>query len=417
MAPSDNTAGAAAPATAAPAPSLAASPRVVISGGGVAGLLLAVALKRLLGLNPVVYEQASGYADDVGGAIGLYPNGLRVIRDVAPDLFHAIRNVAYPYLYRRWLRADGSEVAVAEERFICEWDSPEDERDLSSVGIRRWRLQRALADACEKEGISIKFGTRVVSVAGQDPTTGVVSLELSTGETVDADLVFGCDGVKSVLRGSLFPASEPEYTGVTVLMGVADIPREKRGICFPSSATSGFHACYYPTGPEEQIFQIFFPTPERPESWKALTAEEGREECYALAEKMKTDGWDAQFVNPLLEAKTVLRTGLRARLPIPLWHRGRIVLLGDAAHPPVPYIGQGAMMAIEDVGILVTVLRALCIADVGGAAKTFCFDHAETAFRIYEDLRVPRTTTMVQNSMSLGKLISQPLSPPPNSES
>ncbi|KAJ1563737.1 hypothetical protein HK405_000961 [Cladochytrium tenue] len=288
MPPSDDTdAGAAFPTAATPSPSLAASPRVVISGGGIAGLLLALALKRLLFLDPVIYEQASGYADEVGGAIGLYPNGQRVIRDVSPDLFRVIRDVAYPYLYRRWLRADGSEVAVAEEKFICEWDSPEEERDLSSVGIRRWRLQRALADACEEEDITIMFGTRVDRVASQDPITGVVSLELSTGETVDADLVFGCDGVKSVLRSSLFPASEPEYTGVTVLMGVADIPREKRGICFPSSATSGFHACYYPTGPEEQIFQIFFPTPERPESWKALTAEEGREECYALAEKMK----------------------------------------------------------------------------------------------------------------------------------
>jgi salicylate hydroxylase len=196
-------------------------------------------------------------------------------------------------------------------------------------------------------------------------------------------------------------------------MGSSPTPRKLRGICFPSSSTSKFHACYYPTGASEQIFQIYFPTPEQPETWKALTPTEGKKECLDLATKMRSDGWDTQFTTPLLTAESVLRVGLRARNPIPVWHQQRVVLLGDAAHPPVPYIGQGAMMAMEDVGILVLLLKVLC--GVSGplsgrpgkdvSSGLFSFAQLETVFELYERLRVPRTTETLERSMSLGKWI------------
>jgi salicylate hydroxylase len=94
---------------------------------------------------------------------------------------------------------------------------------------------------------------------------------------------------------------------------------------------------------------LYFPTEERPETWKALTEEEGKKECLDLHKVLKADGWHEVFTEPLLHADSVLRVGLRARKPIPVWHapqtsEPRIFLLGDAAHPPVPYIGQGAMV-------------------------------------------------------------------------
>lgn len=92
------------------------SPFVVVSGAGVAGLLLALALKNI-GLKVEVYEQAPEFGDGVGGAIGMYPNGLRVIRDISPDLLHNIRKNARPYEKRRWMRHDGSEIAVADEEY------------------------------------------------------------------------------------------------------------------------------------------------------------------------------------------------------------------------------------------------------------------------------------------------------------
>jgi salicylate hydroxylase len=88
--------------------------------------------------------------------------------------------------------------------------------------------------------------------------------------------------------------------------------------------------------------------PESPESWRPLTSQEGAKECSELAKVMKKEGWSSIFTDCLESATSVLRTGLRARSPIPVWHAPekspRVFLLGDAAHPPVPYIGQGAMV-------------------------------------------------------------------------
>ena len=75
---------------------------VVIVGAGIVGLVLALSLHTHAGITPKVYEQAPAFHDDVGAGMGMYPNGLRVIRDLSPDLLKDIQNAGYPYLYRRW---------------------------------------------------------------------------------------------------------------------------------------------------------------------------------------------------------------------------------------------------------------------------------------------------------------------------
>jgi 2-polyprenyl-6-methoxyphenol hydroxylase-like FAD-dependent oxidoreductase len=91
---------------------------------------------------------------------------------------------------------------------------------LSSIGIRRWRLQKLLADTCIEEGIPILMNTRINSVSFNNDKS--VNCHLGDGKTIRADLLFGCDGVKSAIRTSLFSTSqdvEPKYTGITCLMG------------------------------------------------------------------------------------------------------------------------------------------------------------------------------------------------------
>lgn len=169
---------------------------------------------------------------------------------------------------------------------------------------------------------------------------------------------------------------------------------------------------------EEIIFQIFFPTEERPESWKALSEEEGAKECRDLAAILKGEGWSTLFTNALENATSVLRTGLRARSPIPVWHAPakspRVILLGDAAHPPVPYIGQGAMvfkhvdlviipyqMAIEDAGILSLLVQRFCKPTPTSALNLAGLDLVSS---VYEKIRLPRTTMMLAASSSLGEM-------------
>lgn len=137
-------------------------------------------------------------------------------------------------------------------------------------------------------------------------------------------------------------------------MGSAPIAKnsEIEGICFPSSSTTNCHACFYPANEKEIIFQLFFPTEEKPETWKALSKQESDEECKVMQKQLINDGWHKMFTDPVGKADSVLRVGLRARAPIPSWHypsiNPKVFLLGDAAHPPVPYIGQGAMVVFVD---------------------------------------------------------------------
>jgi salicylate hydroxylase len=179
-------------------------------------------------------------------------------------------------------------------------------------------------------------------------------------------------------------------------------------------------AVFYPTGPAEQVFQIYFRGPERPETWRTMTPDEGAIECADLARRLecvgrsfpapaacfgavadgrRADGWADSFLQPLRSARAVIRVGLRARDPLPSWHKGRVVLLGDAAHPPVPFIGQGAMMAIEDAGVLSLLLQRMCVRD-----GRFVPAHWAAAMQVYEAQRLPRTTAIYRSSHALGRM-------------
>mmetsp|Transcript_6584 Transcript_6584/g.14587 ORF Transcript_6584/g.14587 Transcript_6584/m.14587 type:complete len:909 (+) Transcript_6584:87-2813(+) len=334
---------------------------------------------------------------------------------------------------------------------------PTVEMELLSLGIRRWKYQQVLYEACVAAGIHIHFGKRlerassvVTSANHEERHNNNTLLQFKDGSLVTASLLIGADGVNSKVRNYVTnPADDaakrqkqeqysPEYTGVTCLMGCANVPRV-RGICFPSSATTKCHACYYPTrapregtdddpSDYEQVFQIYFPSPvERPDTWRTLTPQEAKEECRELAKKLREDGWDEQFLAPL-ESPTltgVLRVGLRSREALDSWHVGgngnseeggaskeeeeqenvgRAVLLGDAAHPPVPYIGQGAMMAMEDAGTLSMILGRYCPIDADNDdATTLNFAQFSKAMSVYESLRVERTKRILGSSVQLGK--------------
>jgi 2-polyprenyl-6-methoxyphenol hydroxylase-like FAD-dependent oxidoreductase len=281
---------------------------VLIAGAGIGGLCLALALCEHCGLKGSeieVYEQATAFTDSAGGAVGLYANGLRVLRDISPDLLKTVRAAGYDYLYRRWFRHDGTEVACARE------DALTDEAELQSIGIRRWKLQKALFDAATAAGITVRFKMRT---SGVEPRAdGRVDVSFADGTTRTARVVFGADGIKSKVREAVVGDLKAEFTGVTCLMGAAKMARPVRGICFPSSATTKNHACYYPTGDAEQIFQIYFPAKTMDDAWGALTAEEGRLQCAELAERLTKDGWDDAFAAPLRQAESVIRVGIFAR--------------------------------------------------------------------------------------------------------
>lgn len=132
----------------------------------------------ILGLHP---------DDDVGGAIGMYPNGLRIIRDIDPQILANIRASGSTFEVRRWMRHDGSQVAIAEENYLCDWDDDRDRQDRLSIGIRRWRLQKILYEACVAAKIPIYFNERLAQLSNANSTN--IHLVFDSAKTTTANFV------------------------------------------------------------------------------------------------------------------------------------------------------------------------------------------------------------------------------------
>jgi len=189
---------------------------------------------------------------------------------------------------------------------------------------------------------SFKKGTEDVVIRHHDLT----EIVFEDGTRRLCKLLFAADGGKSVVRSKMAgTAVGLKYTGVTCLMGISESSKQMDGKSLPSSIKSQMHAVYFPTGPNEQCFQIHVPIDtEHAESkyWGNLSNAACTVECEDMAEKLVNDGWAEKYVEPLLSATHAVKVGFALLEPrLTRWVYGknsRIVLLGDAAHPPVPYV-------------------------------------------------------------------------------
>mmetsp|Transcript_46366 Transcript_46366/g.68440 ORF Transcript_46366/g.68440 Transcript_46366/m.68440 type:complete len:357 (+) Transcript_46366:414-1484(+) len=298
-------------------------------------------------------------------------------------------------------RHDGTETAVAEEAVLHESD-----HDLESIGICRWRLQKNLYDSVRKAGIPVYFGKRTFAVDTRND--GLVEVSFEDGTKRLTEMLFGAEGCKSKVRELVSgKKSKLEYTGVTCLMGMADLARPERGMCLPQASTTKCHACFFPTLENEQCFQYYFPIEtdkSNKESWGNLSKEVCKETCRNLAVKLRDDGWDEKYLEPLINVRKALMIGFCELKPnLEKWvygEKGNIVLVGDAAHPPIPYTGQGAQMGLEDAGAIAMLLEKLCLKN----KKYFDSDNVCLAMKLYEKMRIPRTVEINDHSTRLGMM-------------
>jgi salicylate hydroxylase len=339
--------------------------RTAIVGGGIGGVAAAVALAARQ-IDVRVYEQAPQLTE-VGAGVVLAPNGLRLLDRLGLGL--GVARLGTRLTDTRLCQADGSPADHEPGQF-----SAPGER----TGIHRADLLALLA-AQLPDG-TIRTGHRCTGLV-QDDDRAVVMF--ANGERAEADAVIGADGIHSVLQGHVTGPSAPVFSGVVAHRGV--IPARSVP-AWPKQTMRlwmgpGRHFLVFPVRAGQLLNYVgFVPSSEKArESWSA-PGDPG-----VLAAEFA--GWDP-VIGKVIGAigGSGFQWGLYDRAPLPRWSRGRVTLLGDAAHPMLPHLGQGVNQAIEDAVALAAVLGA-----VDGTG-------VPSALAAYEELRRDRTARIQRGS-------------------
>ncbi|MFD2024850.1 FAD-dependent oxidoreductase [Promicromonospora aerolata] len=309
----------------------------LIIGGGVGGPVAAAALARV-DVEPVVLEAHSGPADQLGAFLTLAPNGLAALRAVG--MVERVRAAA-SFATTRTEFVNG-----AGRRLGLLGDESHLPPELRSVTITRAALQRAVTEAATDQGVRFEYDKRLRGYAEEGAQ---VTATFDDGTDAAGDVLLGADGIHSAVRDGLSPdGPHPTYTGLLGIGGfvpAADIPPtppETVRMVFGSRAFFG-----YQCAPDGRTF------------WFANLghSERSREEIAAHGD----EAWRAHaldlFDGDLPELTRIMEAADPAQfrplgtydLPsLPRWHRGRVGILGDAAHAVSPSSGQGASLALED---------------------------------------------------------------------
>ncbi|HEV7664730.1 MAG TPA: FAD-dependent monooxygenase [Chloroflexota bacterium] len=334
---------------------------VAIVGAGIGGLAAAATLRRI-GLDVQVYEQASRFAR-VGAGIQMMPNSMKVLRGLG--LEDRLRQVAFApqsHLNREWdSGAVSNELPMPAERYGAPY-----------LCLHRAELHAALASLTP--GVRVHLGKRLVGLA--EDADGV---ELAFGDstTARADIVVGADGVHSVTRELLLGKEEPIHRGrvayravfPAALLGDRDLGSSRTKWWGPDRHI----VIYYTTRARDEVY--FVTSVPEPLGW--LTPESWSATGDVVELRRAFDGFHDDVQAVLEACPACHRWAILEREPLPAWSRGRVVMVGDAAHPMTPYMAQGGATAIEDAAVL-----ARCLSH---------FAAFEEAFARFEALRKPRT--------------------------
>jgi salicylate hydroxylase len=334
------------------------SPKALIIGGGIGGLVAGIALDRQ-GTRIEIFEQAKT-AEPSGASLSIGPNAVRLVDAIGVgDAVRGVGAIPDTVDLLRW--DDGSVLhrttlgPAMEARF-----------EAPQLDLFRPDFQRVLLEALPAD--SLRLGAEVVEV-GQDDDAAFV--RLADGTRVDGDLVVAADGIRSPVRRQLFGPEDPIFSGTVVYRGV--VARADVGDLHPPRTNM------YWLGPQRHGVSYWLSGGERLAVTLATREADWSRESWTLdapaAEALAfVEGWDEAFRRRLELCGAMLRSAVFIREPLERWSVGRITLLGDSAHAMAPFQAQGSAQAIEDAYVL-----ADCLAADG--------DDPAAALRSYETVR------------------------------
>jgi salicylate hydroxylase len=345
--------------------------RVVIIGGGIGGLTAARALLRR-GLEVHVYE-SSPELKEIGAGVALGPNAMKALRSL--DLEEPVRAIGY--------QAPSQFLRTWKGRLISKTDATQAAQRFGANGCTIHR-----ADLLDVLARSVPGDLVTLSARCESVTTGdtAAAARFTDGTEVEADVIVGADGIHSAVRASLFGPDAPQFTGricYRSVIPVADLPERRlepyEGLWLGPHGTLVVYGVR--RGELVNIVAHYEDATYQHESWIA--------ECDRAEILQRYRRWHPSLQEIFAAGDLWYKWALYDRDPIPVWTKGRATILGDAAHPMLPYLGQGAGQAIEDGCVL-------------GAALDRLRDNPLAALQLYERSRRPRASRVVLTARSRG---------------
>ncbi|CAL9610317.1 Aurachin C monooxygenase_isomerase [Streptomyces sp. enrichment culture] len=344
---------------------------VLVIGGGAAGNAATVFLRRA-GIAVDLIEAKDDWNATAGSGITLQGNALRVLRELG--VWEQVKTSGFGFGSVGITAPDGTVLHIARDLRTGGDDLP------ATVGMQRPQLQRILIDAVRDSGACVRLGT-TAEILGQDADG--VSVRFSDGSEARYDLVVAADGLGSSTRAAIGVTDEPEPTGMAIWRVAAPRPA---GVVRTDLAYGGpaYIAGYCPTSGTTLYAYVVEANRDRASIPPETYADEMRRLASAYG------GFWPEITASVTDPAKVNYTWFDRLLVEGSWHRGRVVLIGDAAHCCPPTLAQGAALSLEDAWVLARLLTT---------AETW----DDALFQAYYERRVARVRPVVEASVQIGQ--------------
>ncbi len=347
--------------------------KALIIGAGIGGLTTGIALQQA-GYDVKIFERANAIRE-IGAGLSIWTNAVLVLQQLG--LGEALQSISIPLTSVSFYTPQGKlltghDLKPLQEKF-----------GAASVMIHRADLQKLLLDTLGQDRIQLYS-----ECSGFTQNEPGVQAKFSDGWLTQGDILIGADGLHSVVRAQLFGKIKPRYAGYPAWRGVTQF---EHSFLTPGKAFETWgRGVRFGAAPLSQGRVYWYITANMPEGSSKKSRRELQELC---------EGWHPpiQSIIQATAESVILQNDIYDRDPLPRWGNGLVTLLGDAAHPTTPNMGQGACQAIEDALILSKCLRNA--------------EDKAAALRSYEALRIPHTNAIVKQSRRIGTLgnLSNPL--------